>query len=254
MKVKNRQKPYKPRRNRAEPDKREAARLTMLALREDPEFKLSAHARSLGINESLLRLWLDSYAKPFGWGGSTRSYDRNKPAPAALLVPVTGAAPISAVTPAPASETPAAVPPVSAWAAKFGDELRATMGVDNDGEAAASEASSQTMVSSGPPRGKPGRKSNAERAAPAQQQAQIAPYQPRRVQLHPPPEGEQPGLPFGAPYRAEPVRREEPAPLPSTQSPGSFMAQATAEALRERDAVLTTLKILMRDGGLPGAR
>jgi len=236
--------------NRTVEEKTAIVRKILDSLRADPKKPLTAIGDELGIWETVLRSWLNHYGEPYGWTGNMRTFIssiRQNPTPSA------------APSPEPSDAAPPKMaPPASAWAEKFGSELLEAMGVEPEGQST-DASSQQTLVSSGePPRRKPGRPTDAERALRKEREAAerelarsghgLSRYEPRRVTVTPPEESErQPELPF----RAGPVQRE-PEPAPPQQS--GFMDKVTAEALRERDAVLTTLKILMRDGGLPGPR
>lgn len=242
--AKKRPAPKKTRNNRSDEEKTEIVRKAILAIRADPNFELVKYAYGIGVYEGILRVWLNRYGKRWGWRGSLRNFDRDTPVPAGLELP--GDAP----APAAAEETPALIPPASAWAEKFGGELREAMGVESQGEPpSASEEepeASQTLISSGTPsRRKLGRPSNAERKARAEAagiERYGAPrdFSPRRVEMYPPDDARQPELPF----RAEPVQPEH---QPARATANEFTLKALEQSLKERDAFKTVCEVLMRE-------
>lgn len=239
------------------------------ARKTDPELSGAQFAKSVSITDGLFSTWRARYGYRFG---DTSATDVLTPAQReAIMDAMKKDRPKHEET---AKKHKVPVTTLLSWVSRHGDQLRAEMGLppaseDAASADAASEAGeSQTMVSSGTARltkrgKKIGRPSNAEMASRKsawRAQAGLAtvppaPHEPpeRRVFLERGGPTLQPDLPF----TADPVRREEPRPPEpraesGAPSPADFLRDTTARALRERDAVITTLEIMMREGRLPG--
>jgi transposase-like protein len=233
------------------------------ARKTDPKLTAKAFAESNGVDKTVFATWRIRYAHLFGGDPTSRSQLSPDKREAVLEVmkkekPMSEIAKSRGLTPS----------TLQGWAMRYGDRIRTEMGISEPSEPSESDTS-KTLVSSGQPPSatlskygkKMGRPTNAEMAARKntwREQAGLAkaPAEPEgRAFL------ERTERQREFPFTAEPVQREEPrpearpepAPFPA-QSAADFQREITARALRERDAVLTTLEIMMREGRLPGQR
>lgn len=204
----------------------------MEAKRKDPRLTMKTYSNRIGIHDTQIQHWARQYGPEFGWSGFNRD----------AIPPSTEATP-SPEAAAPSSEgdgvflpskSTRGLPVMSGeWEKKNAERLRAALGLPENSEDSDAQ-NGNTLVSSGP-RGKLGRPSNADKAARVKSA--------RAALTTREPDAEQPQLPFT--YRAEPVRREEPP------APNEFMRRALERSLKERDALLTTLEIMFREGRMP---
>jgi transcriptional regulator with XRE-family HTH domain len=232
----------------------------------DPKLTARSFANTIGVNNTVLSTWLIRYSHLYGGDSRSKSHltpDKRE----AVLEVMKKEKPMSEI----AKSRGVTLPTLQGWAMRYGDRIRTEMGISTPSEPSESDTS-KTMVSSGQPPSatlskygkKMGRPTNAEMAARKdawREQAGLAkaPAEPEgRAFLD---RSERTERQREFPFTAEPVQREEPrpearpepAPFPA-QSAADFQREITARALRERDAVLTTLEIMMREGRLPGQR
>jgi hypothetical protein len=228
------------------------------ARKTDPELSGRQFAESMGVDESLFSVWRVRYAHLFG-GDSTLRGQLTPERREAVLEVMKKEKTFQQI----AKERKMTVPTLQGWTMRYGDQLRSEMGLGPPSVEGESDAS-QTLASSEAPqptaappltkRGKKlGRPTNVEMDARKDAWRQQAGL----TKVPPEPEGrapfEQERQQRVFPFAAEPVTREV-HPEAGSQSAADFQREITARALRERDAVLTTLEIMMREGRLPGSR
>lgn len=204
--------------NRTPEEKKKLVRDAMTLLMNSKQ-TFGEVARQLGVHEGNLRVWLNEYGKAYGWTGSAKARPQSTPA-------------------APRDKRKGAPPqPSASWLRKNGSQLRLSMGLSEQPEAVEVESTeygdqdddqkdegNETLLSRPePPRSE--LKGEAIVKAPASR--------PRREPL------------YTERFEAEPVR-PEPEPTPASELSGKLLS----DALRERDAVLTTFEILLREGRL----
>jgi hypothetical protein len=219
------------------------------AKEKDTKLSVGAFAATLGIDDSVLAGWCTRYRHLF----STQPprFDRlTADKREAVLEVMKKEKPRAQI----AKERGTTLATLDGWAMRYGDRLRAEMGLTPAGSVAEPSAptDTKTLVSSGPPHTKNGKRLG--RPTNAEQNEKRDAWRTAAGIVKAPADApdRQPSFPFVA----DPVQRESPQPRtePASTTPSEFLRTATEKALRERDAVLLTLEIMMREGRLPGAR
>jgi hypothetical protein len=202
----------KTRRRFTDDEKKALARRMMEAMRAGQTFKEAADA--LEIEGTQARVYLDRFGKEFGWTGSAKEVAKEV---------------------APEKRSPTTVRRAPADAPKADDawarQLSAQLGLGLSGESEEPESTDGDTLMSRP-------------EPPASEMGGLVIHRPppeRETRRYRRREREEPL------YEAEPVR-EEPPPSPPPSSAALIEGELLKQALREKDAVLTTLEILLREG------